>query len=375
MWRGALVVAAWCLGLGVSGAAASTLSLEDRASVGKTIRLTGVIEEGDSRKFRNMLAEAGSPANPVTVEFSSLGGSFPEGIKIGTLIHEHRAATLVRKGDRCLSACAVAFLGGASRTNLASLTPSRTLEVGGQVGFHAVSLNFRQIPRSPTDTYDKGLLDGFALAREVEVSLIAYLGRIGIDPHFMNQMLVQQRDQFNFVDSADRFISLGICPRGIDRPAVPADQQAINLSRNLTARSQAASSSPPQAVPLPDDQVRRHLLEAMQARMASSGVKGALSAQLTSYDVMRNKRAIELLYDDLRAVGLPLPVIVGPTFEITGDPAAPEDLRIVVSLSLEDPDKFSLVTLGPTGLSPPARLPPSNCPRLSLFDRQYMLNP
>ena len=76
-----------------------------------------------------------------TIEFSSKGGDLLEGIKIGYLLREFDVATLVREGDLCLSACALAFLGGTQSRQPPAAIPSRRIAIGGKVGFHNFTIN------------------------------------------------------------------------------------------------------------------------------------------------------------------------------------------------------------------------------------------
>ena len=106
--------------------------------------------------------------------------------------------------------------------------------------------------------------------------------------------------------------------------------------------------------------------------LSSSKARGRLSAQLASGAVMRNKDEIDRLYEDLRAAGVSLPDIVGPTFEITGGPA---EVTCYASLSPDNPDAYDVSLLGPRGFSEPPRLPPENSRRLFLYDRNDVVNP
>jgi hypothetical protein len=109
--------------------------------------------------------------------------------------------------------------------------------------------------------------------------------------------------------------------------------------------------------------------------MQSFRVKGALAEQLASYSVMRVSSAIDNLYADLRAAGLPLPEIVGPVFEVSGYQIGVYSMQCVVSLSLEDPDKYDVAIKGPKGLARAFRSTPQNCGRLFLYDQEAVINP
>ncbi|TBR20966.1 MAG: hypothetical protein EPO10_30565, partial [Reyranella sp.] len=115
--------------------------------VAHTLRITGRFEQGDGDKLRVMLVglkgkTVRMASQPLaTAELSSSGGDLLEGLKVGYLFREFEVATLVRKGDICLSACAMAFLGGTASRLPPTPLPSRTIEIGGQVGFHNFTLD------------------------------------------------------------------------------------------------------------------------------------------------------------------------------------------------------------------------------------------
>jgi hypothetical protein len=104
--------------------------------------------------------------------------------------------------------------------------------------------------------------------------------------------------------------------------------------------------------------------------MQATKGRGRLTAQLASG--MRNKDEIDRLYDDLRAAGVALPEIVGPTFEVTGGPS---EATCYVSLSPAEPDIYDVALFGARGFSDPPRLPPENSRRLFLYDRNDVVNP
>src|SRR5581483_11268415 len=96
------------------------------------------------------------------------------------------------------------------------------------------------------------------------------------------------------------------------------------------------------------------------------------AAQLASGAVMRVQAEIDRLYDDLRAAGVALPDIVGPTFEVTGFAA---ETACYVSLSPDDADSFDVAGFGPRGFVDPPHEPPANSRRLFRYDKDDVVNP
>jgi hypothetical protein len=89
------------------------------------ITVTGRINDGDHRTFREKVESA---AWPVIVAFNSPGGHLISGLDIGEQIKAKSFATLVPSTMTCASACALAWLAGWPRY----IAPQ------GRVGFHAV---------------------------------------------------------------------------------------------------------------------------------------------------------------------------------------------------------------------------------------------
>ena len=161
-------------------AAAQPQRLDGAGSLtSRQIRLTGPIVEGDSAHLREMLSELrattqvdGRPL--ATIEFNSNGGDVYEGLNIGYLLREFDVASLVRSGDVCLSACALAFLGGTAGNQPPNQRPDRRIEIGATVGFHSFFIN----PDSPglqsVATSREGMIVGFDLARDGSALLVRY---------------------------------------------------------------------------------------------------------------------------------------------------------------------------------------------------------
>ncbi|ANG99080.1 hypothetical protein A8A54_21175 [Brucella pseudogrignonensis] len=98
--------------------------------------LSGVIEKGDAEKIAAIVAENGDGVDAGnTICLNSPGGNYLAGKQLYDAFMVDGFATYVRKGDECHSACAIAFLGGSQWGDFRH--PSRTIEPGAVVGFHA----------------------------------------------------------------------------------------------------------------------------------------------------------------------------------------------------------------------------------------------
>ena len=390
-------VSATVIWLFASGAQAADIDVKSRLVPGPTphspvlsttIRLSGPFRAGDALAMKQVLARLAAETPPVpgtplaTVELSSLGGDLDEGLRIGALFRDYNVATVVRKRDLCLSACALAFLGGTSahqETGRGSpqapsdRSPSHNLERGAKLGFHAFYLNPNSAQSPTADDPARGRQQGFSEARAGTSAVILYAAELGIDPRFVASMLTKPQDEFAYVNTAEEFLALKVCPIGLERPAISPAEQALNICNHSTGWADPATLSQVRA--MTPRQAKRHMLENIQQNMASLKVNGALSSQLASYAVMRDERSIDNLYADLRAAGVRLPEIVGPVFEVSGYRGSGHEMQCFASLSADDPNRYSVAIRRPTKWSHPDRSAPRDCRGLYLHDREAVINP
>ncbi len=106
-------------------------------------RIEGRIEPGDSDKLAALLREElpdpnSDWSNNVVVSLNSDGGDFYEGLALADAIGGFAVMTFVGPGDRCLSSCAIAFMGG-QNIMLRGMPawPARYVHDEAFVGFHA----------------------------------------------------------------------------------------------------------------------------------------------------------------------------------------------------------------------------------------------
>jgi hypothetical protein len=102
----------------------------------EAIQASGVIEHGDTQKFLAFVRVNGAArTDNWTVELSSPGGNLIEGIALGQAFRNAGMVTSVRRGNVCMSACAIAYLGGVY-VGAAGEGVGRQLEFGATLGFH-----------------------------------------------------------------------------------------------------------------------------------------------------------------------------------------------------------------------------------------------
>jgi hypothetical protein len=341
------------------------------------IRLTGMIETGDAGKLEAELTRIASAAGKrdgplTTIELSSMGGNLIEGFGIGELLRRFRVIAVVRKGDLCLSSCALAFLGGNVHREPSVYPHDCNVEIGAKVAFHNFFLNRNGLRDATSADPVASRLQGFADARGGAAQLVKYAGDMGLPPNFVASLMGRPVEEFQYIETVGQFLSFHVCPIGLGPPKASPETQARNICINSMGSPEQPAAVEVRAIP--QEQARLYLLERLQTSMQSSRSKarGRLAAQLASGAVMRVQAEIDRLYDDLRAAGVALPDIVGPTFEVNG--LAP-DASCYASLSPSDADDFDVTVFSPRGFNYPPRQPPENSRRLFLYNKDDIVNP
>ena len=344
---------------------------------GPTLRLSGPLTRGDAEAMKRILSAlpaSSSTSGPrATIELSSRGGDLYEGLKLGYLFRDHNVATVVRRGDICISACALAFLGGTSSHEGSERSVDHRLEAGTRLGFHSFYLNANATEAPTVSDPVRSRHQGFGEARSGTAALVRYAADLGIDPKFVASMMSTPPEELAYVNTIEEHVVLKICPIGLDRPQISLAEQALNVCNHSTGWT--APADPRQVRRLAPAQAKRYILENIQENMSSLKVNGALFEQLASYSVMRVERSIDRLYADLRAAGVRLPEIVGPVFEVSGYQLGGQEAQCFVSLSPDDPDRYTVAIRRPTKWSHPNWTAPRDCRRLYLHDKDAVINP
>ncbi len=118
----------WLVGLAVLAvllrpAAAAEITITAIDELLSAISVRGPIENGDGSAFESLARTS----NAKVVILESPGGALIDGLRIGRTARQVGLATLVPAGSSCMSACALAWLGGQKR-----FAPE-----GSVIGFHA----------------------------------------------------------------------------------------------------------------------------------------------------------------------------------------------------------------------------------------------
>ena len=332
----------------------------------------------DAERLRAELTKIRAKTPPgdgpmATMEFSSKGGDLLEGIKMGYLLREFDVASLVRQDDLCLSACAMAFLGGTQSRLPPAAIPNRRIAIGAKVGFHNFSINVSQVQSETRNDASAGINRSFSLARAGAAQMMRFVTDMGVDPGFIAQLVGLAPEAWQYVDTAGEFLETGACPVGNLPAPGRLEAQATNICSNATGWLTTLDASQAQRLSLP--QAQRHLLEHVRANIAAFNLKGPLVTQLAAVIASSDNRLVESVYGDLRAGGVTLPEMKGAHFEILIEARDGYRLQCHVSLAPNELDSFDLVLVTNNGFSRPFRLPPPGCPGLFRYDRDEIINP
>jgi hypothetical protein len=218
-----LAVGVFCLG--VDHAQAGTLTKV--GSEACDYLFSGPIETGDAAQFENI----GRTYSGEKICFDSEGGSLLEGQRIFDRIWEYQLVTRVEAGQKCLSACAIAFLGGSLTQGTAVIHfMDRKISPGARLGFHAPSLGL-----DTQNSYNSAQVNK---AFEIALSAAEGLFRIkAIELHSVKpmsdflyyQILRTRPDDMYYIDTVGRAVMANIPLQNISYPTRISERMIENI--------------------------------------------------------------------------------------------------------------------------------------------------
>jgi hypothetical protein len=195
------------------------------------IKLSGIIQKGDADKLLKVIASVDGYIEGIV--FDSPGGNFLEGIKIGEMLQSNLGSqdpslggVYVLKGERCLSACALAFsLSEAIRFIGNSNAGSRHIEDGALVGFHMGTLSESQAVQTANV---KSIMD-------LTYSIVAAYSKLikgNLNPAILLEEALKHRDadSFFYLRGGQRSLSMGFTPVTRSVMAKPLYSYAMNMN-------------------------------------------------------------------------------------------------------------------------------------------------
>lgn len=210
------------------------------------VSLSGVIEAGDTEKLIAVIQEPHQyQEHGATVCLEGPGGSLKEAVRIARAIAERSVITIVPEGGTCLSACAVAFMGG----TIVLVEPDPKLQKGPQnarylhksatLGFHAPALQI-EAGRYSEKAVESAFVAATSALADIQNKLGIYLRGDSVMkfPYsLLGVMLNFHGNDFVYVDSVERAGAWGIGVIGA-KHVTAEEENMLNLCVALGRWSQ-----------------------------------------------------------------------------------------------------------------------------------------
>lgn len=192
------------------------------AATGCSILLRGKIQKGDATKLLNLIKKEDIQHEKRTsiewsnknlvVCLSSLGGSYLEGFELADLFKKQFITTKIKPNDKCVSACAIAFMGGTIH-NGHIINVSRYIHVTSKLGFHAPSLEVSE------GEYNKNAVDqAYAIAVKSFGLLTSQAEKFQISDRLINQIATHTNDNFFYISQIKDLLFMDIYLYGYAAP-------------------------------------------------------------------------------------------------------------------------------------------------------------
>jgi hypothetical protein len=197
-------------------AVAATIEVFEDPVMRCDIRISGVINDGDSDRLKAILEGRGGALFSYVggeddeavgrVCFNSPGGSLREGIRIGRVIRESGLGTAVGENAVCESACALAFMAGSQYVRGSrQMMPDRHIHSSARLGFHAPAI---VVPHGSFDSED--IQHAFNISL-LTVSEVLNLYGVGSPHHFpYGWFLETPHEEMRLVETVGEALLLGV---------------------------------------------------------------------------------------------------------------------------------------------------------------------
>lgn len=183
-------------GLGCFSPALAAVEIRERpesSSPEKIVEIVGTIERGDAQRVQSALA-AMLGTQQIVVRLSSPGGVLTEALRIGRYFHANGIRTeVVGASSVCLSACALAFLGGRDRSG----ESWRVKGSAARIGYHAFR---RVVPDKEFTVAD--MEEAVASTQHSLLAVADYLTAVDADIEFLSMMLEKPSNDMNYLANA-----------------------------------------------------------------------------------------------------------------------------------------------------------------------------
>jgi hypothetical protein len=183
------------------------------ADVASAKVMVGLVKSGRQKLLGNTVWLAGN------------GGDYEASIKLGRMLRELGAYTMVSKSDQCMSACVFAFMGGERRA------------VEGRLGVHR-----------PYFPIAQDFPDRQQRFRNLQKSLRAYIEEMDFPDSFYEAIMAVPPEAMHTVTPAElkRFYLVGISPSSEDlADAAGARRLGLTMHEYLQLKAKAVASGAP----------------------------------------------------------------------------------------------------------------------------------
>jgi hypothetical protein len=258
-----------------SASATLTFSRQDVDAKNAAIFVSGVFEPRQDLSSFTRLARGLGDRRGIVV-FDSPGGNPSKAIELGRLIRSLGLSTFQMRSVECASACALAFMGGVSRTADA-----------GSIGLHKSSFG---------DNSDLSVDDAVSSIQEQTAETIGYLIEMGVDPSLLQLSLRYERDDMRYLSKNE------MQEYRVTNIDVDADV-ALNIPDQPSVEpSKAPPQNPTPALPdrrVAQDEVRFEMPVATSGVLRSRWGNGPLLSEArpnsTELAELRNGQPVEIL--------------------------------------------------------------------------------
>jgi hypothetical protein len=217
------------------------------------VTIEGSLEKGDIEVLKRTVAKEfpGSKENfcggndLVVVQLDSEGGNYAEGIRLGKQFKDNCYATFIKRNSHCFSACALAFMGGTASGAEGTTLPSRAIEIGAKLGFHAPSFPRVQGSAASSILHELGVSDArlfYIIAGDLE-----------IPKEFVDEVLAYKKDQIRIVSTARDLLLLKIALHSEQKLKELTVPMVENYCENMVRFGRAINSPAPYYLERPSD--------------------------------------------------------------------------------------------------------------------------
>jgi hypothetical protein len=199
------------------------------------ITLTGQIQAGDADKLENLISE-----NDYTiVSLDSDGGDYQEALAIAKVFSDSIAMTIVEDGASCLSACAIAFLGGSGDTDdSGDYAAARSIAPTARLGFTAPALDV-----SDTALTRQTIESAYAHVLKIISDFVLASTNLHVESAAVAEIISPRGSETYFVKTAYDLAHIGVEIQKVAPPSALTPSMARNLCQMGWSRTEGKAET------------------------------------------------------------------------------------------------------------------------------------